>query len=182
MDRGAKEDLVASLHRTFNETAVVIVSHYKGLTVSEMGNLRSQMREVGAQVKVTKNRLTRRALEGTPYRNLEALFQGPTAVAFADDPVATAKVAMAFAKSNDKLVILGAGVGNQVIDPEGVKALATLPSIDELRGKLLGMLSTPASRLVSVLPVPARQMATVIQAPPSKVIGVLRAYGEKDAA
>lgn len=134
MDRTAKEDLVASLHRTFNETAVVLVSHYSGLTVAEMGDLRRKMRDAGAAVKVAKNRLACRALAGTPYEGLTDLFRGPTAIAYATDPVATAKVAVTYAKTNPKLILLGGGLGRQMLDAEGVRALAALPSLDELRG------------------------------------------------
>lgn len=168
MDRTEKEDLVASLHRTFNETAVVLVSHYSGLTVAEMGDLRSKMREAGAALKVAKNRLARLALAGTPYAGLNDLFTGPTAIAYAKDPVAAAKVAVTFAKTNPKLVLLGGGLGKQTLDAEGVKSLASLPSLDELRGKLLGLLNAPATRIAGVL-----------QAPGGQVARVLAAYAEK---
>ncbi|MBK8176087.1 MAG: 50S ribosomal protein L10 [Rhodospirillales bacterium] len=164
MDRVEKESLVASLHRTFNETAVVLVTHYSGLTVAEIGDLRKRMRDAGAGLKVTKNRLTRRALEGTRYQSLEGLFTGPTAIAFANDPVAAAKIAVAYAKTNPKLVLLGGGVGTQVLDAEGVKALAALPSLDELRGKLIGLLNAPATRIAGVLQAPAGQLARVFAA------------------
>ncbi|QNT68835.1 50S ribosomal protein L10 [Defluviicoccus vanus] len=164
MDRTEKEDLVASLHRTFNETAVVLVSHYKGLTVAEMGELRARMREAGAALKVAKNRLARLALAGTPYAGLNDLFTGPTAVAYAKDPVAAAKVAVTFAKTNPKLVLLGGGLGSQMLDAEGVKSLASLPSLDELRGKLIGLLNAPATRIAGVLQAPGGQVARVLAA------------------
>jgi large subunit ribosomal protein L10 len=164
VDRGEKENLVASLHATFSETAVVVVSHYAGLTVAEMGDLRRKMREAGAALKVAKNRLACRALPGTPYEGLSALFKGPTAIAYARDPVATAKVAVAFAKTNPKLVLLGGGLGRQVLDADGVRALAALPSLDELRGRLIGLVNAPATRIAGVLQAPAGQVARVLAA------------------
>lgn len=164
MDRAAKEDLVASLHRTFNESAVVLVTHYSGMTVAEMGDLRKRMRDVGASVKVAKNRLAKLALEGTPYQPLSDMMKGPTAIAYANDPVAASKVAVNYAKSNPKLVLLGGSVGTQVVDAEGLKALATLPPLEELRGKLLGLLNAPATRLAGVLQAPGGQLARVFSA------------------
>lgn len=164
MDRAGKEQLVATLHRTFRESSVVIVTHYIGLTVAELGDLRAKMREAGAGLKVTKNRLAKRALVDTPYEQLDGLFTGPTAIGFATDPVAPAKVVTAFAKTNPKLVVIGGGLGRQVLDGDGVKALASLPSLGELRGQLLGMISTPASRLVGVLQAPGGQLARVLKA------------------
>lgn len=170
MDRTGKEALVASLHRTFNETAVVVVTHYSGLTVAEMGALRGQMREVGASLKVCKNRLVRLALAGTPYQALNSLFKGPTAVVCSHDPVGAAKVSTTFAKTNAKLIILGGALGRHTIDAEGVKALAALPSLDELRGRLIGLLNAPATRLVQIAQAPAAQLVRLTQA-----------YGEKAA-
>lgn len=164
MDRAAKEDLVASMHRTFNETAAVVVAHYSGLTVAEMGKLRAEMRGVGATLKVAKNRLVRRALEGTQYQGLDSLFKGPTVIGCSDDPVAAAKVVSTFAKTNTKLVILGGGLGNQGLDADGVKALAALPSLNELRGKLIGLLSAPATRIAGVMQAPGAQLARVFSA------------------
>jgi large subunit ribosomal protein L10 len=171
MDRTAKEAWVASLHRTLSETAVVVVAHYSGLTVAELGDLRAKMREAGVGLKVTKNRLARLALQGTPYSGLNGLFKGPTAIAFSNDPVAAAKVATGFAKTNAKLIILGGGLGDQPLDAEAVKALATLPSLDELRGRLIGLLNAPAQRI-----------ARILQAPASQLVGVTKAYAEKDEA
>lgn len=164
MDRTQKEELIASLHRTFSETAVVLVSHYSGLTVAEMSDLRVRMREAGAALKVAKNRLAKLAVAGTPYQKLEGLFKGPTAIATARDPVAAAKVVVGFAKTNPKLVLLGGGLGRQMLDADGIKALATLPSLDELRGKLVGLISTPATRVAGVLQAPAGQLARVFAA------------------
>lgn len=164
MDRAGKEQLVSALHRTFRDSSAVVVTHYLGLTVAELSDLRVKMREAGAGLKVTKNRLAKLALANTPYTKLEALFQGPTAIAFSTDPVAPAKVVTAFAKTNPKLVVIGGGLGTQVLDAEGVKALANLPSLNELRAQLLGMISTPAARLVGVLQAPGAQLARVLQA------------------
>jgi large subunit ribosomal protein L10 len=164
VDRTEKEDLVASLHRTFSETTVVVVTHYIGLTVAEMGELRAQMREAGASIKVTKNRLVRLALDGTRYKELEGLFTGPTALAYSDDPVAAARVAVNFAKTNNKLVVLGGGLGEKVLGEEDVKSLAALPSLDELRAKLVGLVNAPATKIAGVLQAPAGQLARVLAA------------------
>ncbi len=164
MDRSEKTELVSSLRETFESSSIVVVTHYTGLTVADMGELRAQMRDAGASFKVTKNRLTRLALEGTPYEQLGDIFKGPTAIAYADDPVAPAKVAVNFAKKNDKLVILGGAMGDVRLDEAGVKQLATLPSLDELRAKLVGMISTPATRIAGVLQAPGGQVARVLSA------------------
>lgn len=164
MDRSQKEALVASLHDTFEGSEAVVVTHYSGLTVAEITDLRDRMREAGASFKVTKNRLTRLALEGTKYAELSEYFTGPTAVAFSADPVAPAKVAADFAKGNEKLIILGGAIGTNVFDAAGVKALANLPSLDESRAKILGILTTPASRIASVLQAPGGQLARVFSA------------------
>ncbi len=156
--------MVQALHRLFGETNLVVVTHYSGLTVAEISDLRRKMREAGASFKVTKNRLTRLALAGTKYEGLAELFTGPTAIAVSEDPVAAAKASVDFAKANDKLVILGGAMGEQTLDVNGVKALATLPSLDELRGTIVGMLNTPATRIAQVVQAPAGQVARVIQA------------------
>ena len=162
MDRGQKEELVASMHQTFEDSAMVVVTHYSGLTVAELGVLRREMRAAGASFKVTKNRLTRRAIEGTKYSPLSHMFTGPTAIAYSDDPVAPARVAVKFAKSNDKLVVIGGALGDEILDVAGIKALASLPSLDELRAKIVGMISTPATRIVGILQAPGGQVARVI--------------------
>jgi len=164
VDRTQKEDLVASLRATFEDTNMVVVTHYSGLTVTELGDLRGQMREAGASFKVTKNRLTRLALEGTKFEGLSDLFTGPTAIAYSEDSVAAAKVAVKFAKGNEKLVVIGGGLGSEVLDIDTVMALATLPSLDELRGKIVGLLNAPATRIAGVLQAPAGQVARVIGA------------------
>ena len=161
MDRSQKAELVASMHEVFKDANIVVISHYSGLTVSEMTDLRTKMREVGASFKVTKNRLTRLALKDTEYESLADLFTGPTAMAYSDDPVAAAKASVAFAKGNDKLVVMGGAMGATVLDADGIKALATLPSLDQLRGKLIGLVQAPATKIAGVLQAPAGQLARV---------------------
>lgn len=168
MDRTEKEQLVASLKDVFNETTIVVVTQYSGLTVAQMTDLRDRMRKAGAKFKVTKNRLTRLALEGTQFQGISDLFKGPTAMAYSADPVAAAKVAVEFSKQNEKLVLVGGALGEKALDADGVKALATLPSLDQLRAKLVGMISTPATRIAGVLQAPAGQIARVISAHASK--------------
>ena len=164
MDRLQKKALVASLHQTFAATGLVVVTHHAGLTVAEMTELRRQMRNGGAAFKVTKNRLTRLALAGTKFAGLAPLFTGSTAIAYSTDPVAAAKVAVAFANANEKLTIVGGAMGDQMLGADGVKALATLPSLNVLRAKLVGLLQTPATRLATVLQAPAGQLARVLKA------------------
>lgn len=168
MDRSQKEELVASLHSTFSETTLVVVTQQSGMTVAEASSLRRQMLEAGASYKVTKNRLTRLALEGTQFEALKDMFTGPTAIAVSEDPVAAAKVCVEFAKKNDKLTIVGGAMGATMLDPNGIKALATLPSLDELRGKLIGVLQAPATKVAGVVQAPAAQLARVFSAYGSK--------------
>ena len=164
MDRAQKQKVVDSLHGTLMQTELVVVTQQVGMTVAEVTTLRRQMREAGAGFKVTKNRLARRALEGTKFAQLAPLFKGPTAVAYSTDPVAAAKVAVSYANANDKLSIVGGSMAGQLLDPSGVNALATLPSLNELRSKLVGMLKTPATRVATVLQAPAGQLARVLGA------------------
>ena len=164
MDRVQKQKLVETLQQDLADTACVVVTHQTGLTVAEATQLRRQMRSAGARYRVTKNRLARRALDGTPFAPLTPLFSGPTAIAFSRDPVAAAKVAVEFANRNDKLTIIGGGLSGLFIDAGGVKELALLPGIDELRGKILGLLVAPATRLARVLQAPAGQVARVLAA------------------
>lgn len=164
MDRTEKEEVVASLKQTFEDSEIVVVTHYSGLTVADMTDLRGRMREAGASFKVTKNRLTRLALQGTKFEDLSDLMSGPTALAYSTDPVAAAKIAVNYSKDNEKLVILGGVFNGQSLDVDGVNALAKLPSLDELRGKLVGMIQTPATRIAGVLQAPAGQVARVIGA------------------
>jgi len=140
------------------------VTHQSGLTVAESTDLRRKMLAEGANFKVTKNRLAKLALAGTPYEGLADLFEGPTAIAWSSDPVAAAKVAVGFAKDNEKLTVIGGAMGELRLDADGIKALATLPSLDELRAKLVGMLNTPATRIAGVLQAPAGQVARVLGA------------------
>jgi large subunit ribosomal protein L10 len=164
VDRTQKQKLVDTLQHDLGNTACVLVTHQSGLSVAEVTQLRRQIRGAGASFRVTKNRLARRALAGTPFEPLTSLFTGPTAIAFSRDPVAAAKVLVAFANRNDKLTIIGGGLAGQQIDAVGVKDLASLPSLDELRGKLIGLLVAPATRLAVVLQAPAGQLARVFAA------------------
>lgn len=164
MDRAQKQQLTTSLHQDLADTVCVVVTHQTGLSVAEVTQLRQQMRTAGARYRVTKNRLMRRALEGTEFEGLAPLFTGPTAIAFSQDPVAAAKAAVAYANRNNKLTIVGGGLQGQVLDEAAVKALATLPSLDELRGKIIGLINAPATKLAALLQTPAGQLARVLAA------------------
>ncbi len=164
VDRAQKNELIATLNGVFKDTAVVVVAHYSGLSVAQMSDLRSRMREAGAHVKVAKNRLVKRALDGTDVEVIRDLFQGQTVIAYSDDPVTAPKVAAGFAKDNEKFVILGGAMGATALDSDGVKALASMPSLDELRAKLVGMISTPATRIAQVVNAPAGNLARVVGA------------------
>jgi large subunit ribosomal protein L10 len=168
MDRAEKAQNIEALKAEFTGHTLVVVAHYTGLTVSELTELRRQMRKADASVQVTKNRLARIAIRDTDHANLDGLFRGPTAIALSRDPVAAAKVATAFAKDNEKFVVLGGSLGGQLLDVDGVKALATLPSIDALRGKLLGLIVAPATRIAGILQAPGGQLARVISAHANK--------------
>jgi large subunit ribosomal protein L10 len=164
VDRSGKQKLVSEIKETIGDAQLVVITQQSGLTVAEVSDLRRKMRAAGAGYKVAKNRLAQLALKGTKYEGLEKLLKGPTAIAYSSDPVAAAKVAVTFANSNEKLKIVGASMGTDVMGPDAVKALATLPSLDELRAKLLGMLQTPATRVATVLQAPAGQLARVFGA------------------
>ena len=164
MDRTQKEKLVESLAGVFGSVNLVVVTRPVGLTVAESTELRRQMRDAGAGFKVTKNRLTRLALKGTRFEPLTDLFTGPTAIAFSDDPIAAAKVAVKYAEGNAKLEILGGALFQEVLDSAGVASLAKLPSLDELRARIVGLLNAPATRIAGVLQAPGGQIARVIQA------------------
>jgi large subunit ribosomal protein L10 len=164
VDRSQKQEQVTALHETLKDTVLVVITHQTGLTVGQVTNLRRQMRDAGAGFKVTKNRLARLALKGTQFEELASMFTGPTAIAYSKDPVAAAKVAVNYAKTTDKLVIVGGAMGSQVLDPAGIAVLATLPSLDELRAKLLAVIQTPATRIAGVLAAPAGQLARVLRA------------------
>jgi large subunit ribosomal protein L10 len=156
--------LTATLHRDLADTVCVVITHQTGLSVAEVTQLRRQMRSAGASYRVTKNRLVRRALEGTPFAELAPLFTGPTAIAFSQDPVAAAKAAVEYANRNAKLTIVGGGLSGQMLDQAGVKALAILPSLDELRGKIIGLINAPATKLAALLQTPGGQLARVLAA------------------
>lgn len=171
MDRAQKAESIETLKGVFADAGAVVVTHYTGLTVAEMTDLRGRLRKEGAQLKVVKNRLAQKALDGSVGEAGDALFKGPVAIAYGPDPVSAAKVAAEYAKGNDKFVLIGGLMGTQVLDANGVKALATLPSLDELRGKLIGLLQAPATKVAGVLQAPAGQLARVFNA-----------YATKDAA
>ena len=171
MERAEKREVVSALSDVFANTGVVVVAHYAGLSVSQMTKLRSDMKEAGGAVKVAKNRLVKLALDGTDAQGISDLMTGPTCLAYSDDPVAAPKVAVKFAKGNDKFVILGGAMGPTVLDAKGVSSLAELPSLDELRGKLVGLLQAPAGKIARTVNAPAAQLARVFGA-----------YGAKDAA
>ena len=164
MDRSGKQELVSELHQTISEANLVVITKQSGLTVAEVSDLRRKMRAAGAGFKVAKNRLAQLALKGTKHESLDALLKGPTAIAYSADPIAAAKVAVTYANSNDKLTIVGGSMGTNLIDAAGVKALATLPSLDELRSKLIALLQTPATRVATVVQAPAGQLARVFGA------------------
>jgi len=168
VDRAQKQELVTTLNGVFANAGVIVVSHYKGLTVGEMTDLRRQMAEAGATLKVAKNSLVKLALEGTSASGISDLFVGPTVIAYSNDPVAASRIAAKYAKSNEKLVLLGGIMGETVLDIDGVKALAALPSLDELRGKIIGLVNAPATKVAGVLQAPASQLARVMGAYASK--------------
>jgi large subunit ribosomal protein L10 len=171
VDKGEKAATVQSLNEVFASTNVVVITHYSGLTVKEISDFRRKIKAVGGSFRVAKNRLAKIALEGTQYAPLAKLLTGPTGIATSGDPIAAAKAVVAFAKDNDKLVILGGAMGATVLDQAGVKALAALPSLDELRGKIVGLLQAPASKIARLMSAPGGQIARVI-----------RAHADKDAA
>jgi large subunit ribosomal protein L10 len=171
MDRSQKADSVAQLNAVFNEAGVVVVTRNLGLSVGQSTDLRAKMREAGASYKVAKNRLARLALKDTDYNGLEDLLIGPTALAYSADPVAAAKAAVDFAKTNDRLEIVGGAMGSMVLDAAGIKALASMPSLDALRGKIAGLINAPATKVVQL-----------VNAPASKLARVFGAYAAKEAA
>ncbi len=164
MNRAEKKAEIEFLNQTFQDNDLVVITHYRGLTVDQMTDLRVKARESGAQIKVTKNTLAKLAVKGTDYENLTDLFSGPTAVAVSKDPIAAAKVTVNFAKDNDDLVVIGGSYNNQFLDEAAVKALASMPSLEELRGKIVGMLAAPATRIATLAQAPASQVARVIGA------------------
>ena len=164
MLRAEKAQVIDELSAVFDEAGVVVVTHYKGLTVAELSDLRTRSRAVGATFRVTKNKLAQLALDGTPFAPVSELFKGPTAIAFSKDPTSAPKIVAEFAKKNEKLRIVGGGLAGTLLDAASVRALAELPSLDELRGKLIGLLNAPASRLVGLLQAPGGQVARVLAA------------------
>ncbi len=164
MDRTEKREFVAELSAVFADTSMVVVTRNDGMTVADVTELRRRMRAAGASFKVAKNRLALLALDGTRFDGLAPLMKGPTAISWSTDPVAVAKAAVDFAKTNEKFVLVGGALGTQMLDASGVKALAELPSLDTLRAKLLGLLAAPATRIAGVLQAPAGQLARVFAA------------------
>lgn len=171
MNRNEKTEVVSALHASLKEMGVVVVTRNLGMSVAQSTQLRQKMREAGAIYKVTKNRLAKIAIVDTDYAGLDELLVGPVGLATSADPVAAAKVAIDFAKTNDKLEIVGGAMGTTMLNAEGVKALASMPSLDELRAKLIGLIQAPAQKL-----------ATVTQAPAAQLARVLNAYATKEAA
>jgi large subunit ribosomal protein L10 len=168
VDRAEKKAAIATLNGVFKASNVVVVAHYSGLSVVQMQTLRKQMKQAGATVKVAKNRLARIALEGTDVASIGPLLKGPTLIATSSDPVAAPKVAVDFAKGHEKFVILGGAMGKTALNPDSVKALAALPSLDELRARLVGLIQAPASKIARVVSAPAGKLARVVQAYASK--------------
>jgi len=164
VDRTEKAGLVEELNGIFTDSSTVVVTHYSGLSVAQLTQLRRQMEEAGAAFKVIKNRLAKRALEGSDKSQLSDILTGPVGIAYSQDPVAPAKVASKFAKENDKLVIIGGMMDTTVLDEAGVKALADLPSLDELRSKIVGLVQAPATKVARVTQAPAAQLARVFAA------------------
>lgn len=171
MNRAQKAESIETLKGVFADAGAVVVTHYMGLTVAEMTDLRLRLRKEGASIKVVKNTLAQKALDGSLGEAGDALFTGPVAIAYGPDPVSAAKVAAQYAKENDKFTLVGGIMGKDVLDQNAVKALATLPSLDELRGKLIGLLQAPATKVAGVIQAPAAQLARVFSA-----------YGAKEAA
>jgi large subunit ribosomal protein L10 len=164
MDRAQKAEEVEALKGVFAKAGVVVVGHYSGLTVADMTTLRNRLRKEGAALKVVKNRLVQRAIDGTAKSAAASLFTGPTAIAYSADPIAAAKVAVAYAKEKEQFAILGGLFGDELLDKNAVTALATLPSLDELRGKIIGLVQAPATKIAGVLAAPGGQLARVINA------------------
>jgi large subunit ribosomal protein L10 len=170
VDRAGKKELIDALNAIFKATSVVVVAHYSGLTVAQMQTLRRQMKQAGASVKVAKNRLAKIALDGTDVAPIAPLLKGPTLIAYSGDPVAAPKVAVDFAKTNERFVIIGGAMGTTALNPDGVKALAALPSLDELRAKIVGLINAPT------------KVAQLLNAPAGKLARVIQAYADKDAS
>jgi large subunit ribosomal protein L10 len=164
VDRAQKRELVSTLNEEWKETGVIVVAHYKGMTVAQMTDFRKRMKEAGGAVKVAKNKLAKLALKDTEVESIADLFEGQTCVAYSEDPVSAARVAVKYSKENDKLIILGGAMGAKRLDSAAVKALADLPSLDELRGKLIGLIQAPASKIARILNEPGGMLARVLAA------------------
>ena len=164
MNREEKAELIKKLNSTFNNAGVVVVTHQSGLTVEESTDLRVKMREVGARYQVAKNRIVKLALKDTKYENIIDLFSGPTAIGVSEDPVSAPKTIFKFAKGNDKLSIIGGGLDGKTLNVDEVKQLASLPSLDELRGKLVGLIKSPSQKLASLAVAPANKLVNVLHA------------------
>ncbi|MGY9050604.1 MAG: 50S ribosomal protein L10 [Alphaproteobacteria bacterium] len=171
MDKVRKQEFVSELHKTLNTASVVLIAQNSGLTVADMNELRNGMREVGAVVKVTKNRLTKIALKETPVSGLDEFLKGPTVIAYSDNPISAPKAAVKFAKDNEKFVVLGASMSGTMLNPNEIKSLANLPSLDELRGTIIGLITSPAASI-----------ARIVNAPGSQVARVINAYSDKNQA
>jgi large subunit ribosomal protein L10 len=168
VDRAAKAELVTKMHSVFKDTGVVVVAHNNGMVAAHSAEFRKKVKEAGGTVRVVKNNLAKLALKDTAFAGMTDLFKGPTVLAYSKDPIAAAKAASAYAKTNDKLVIIGGGMGNTVLDAKGVKALAELPSLDELRAKIIGLLNAPATKIARTVKEPGAKLARVIQAKASQ--------------
>ncbi|KWT71950.1 LSU ribosomal protein L10p (P0) [Hyphomicrobium sulfonivorans] len=164
MDRAAKSELVTTLNTVLKDTGLVVVAHYAGMTVAQLTDYRQRVKEAGGKVKVAKNRLAKLAVKDTSYETISDLFKGQTIIAYSEDPIAAAKASVTYAKGNDKLVILGGAMGDTVLDANAVKALAELPSLDELRATLIGLLNAPATKIARTIMEPGAQLARVVQA------------------
>ncbi len=168
MDRAAKRELIDQLHGVFDDTGVVVVAHNTGMVAAQSAEFRRVVKDAGGSVKVAKNKLVQLAIKDTATADISDLLKGPTILAFSKDPIAAAKATVAYAKGNDKLVILGGAMGKTLLDAKGVKALAELPSLDELRAKLIGLLNAPATKIARTVKEPGGQLARVIQAKASQ--------------
>ena len=168
MDRAEKRQLVSTLNEAWKDTGVIVVAHYKGMTVAEMTDFRKRVKEAGGSVKVAKNKLAKLALNDTDSQGISELLKGQTCLAYSDDPVSAARVSVKYAKENDKLVILGGAMGKTVMDANAVKALADLPSLDQLRATLIGLVQAPATKIARILKEPGGMLARVLQAQAAK--------------
>jgi large subunit ribosomal protein L10 len=168
VDRAAKRELIDRLHTVFDDAGVVVVAHNTGMVAAQSAEFRRVVKDAGGSVKVAKNKLVQLAIKDTGTADFSDLLKGPTILAYSKDPIAAAKAAVAYAKGNDKLVILGGAMGKTVLDAKGVKALAELPSLDELRAKLIGLLNAPATKIARTIKEPGGQLARVIQAKASQ--------------